>query len=74
LGVVIPSGVGLDLCHLIRDWLRRATLRRNEQDLFGLPKADKSKVAPARRLRQETTMTLNRDIRGSSWPTQENVR
>jgi hypothetical protein len=53
---------------LVRGELRRR--RRKEEDLPGLPKGDKSKVALARRLRQETTMTLKwiaRRLHLGSW-------
>src|ERR1700677_5017071 len=53
---------------LVREELRRR--RRKDEDLPGLPQGDKSKVALARRLRQEMTMTLKwiaRRLHIGSW-------
>jgi len=52
----------------VRGELRRR--RCKEEDLPGLSKGDKSKVALARRLRKETTMTLKwiaRRLHMGSW-------
>jgi len=53
---------------IVREYLRRQGWK--EEDLPGLPKGDKSKVALARRLRQETTMSLKwiaRRLSMGSW-------
>jgi putative transposase len=53
---------------VLREHLQRRGWK--EEDLPGLPKGDKSKVALARRLRQETTMSLKwiaRRLRMGSW-------
>jgi REP element-mobilizing transposase RayT len=53
---------------LVREELRRRGWKK--QDLRGLPKGEKRKVALARRLRQETTMTLKwiaRRLHMGSW-------
>jgi hypothetical protein len=60
--------------HTVREELRRRCWK--EEDLPGLPKGDKSKVALARRLRQETTMSLKwiaRRLRMGSWTDVSNV-
>jgi len=53
---------------IVREELKRRGWK--EQDLPGLSKGDKDKVALARRLRQETTMSLKwiaRRLRMGSW-------